>query len=326
MDKINVLITAASRRVALIKNFSVLKEKLPFMGETIAVDYNLLSPALYFADKYYKVPPINDKNYYNNVMEIVKKRGVKLIIPTIDIELPLWGNKREILLEEGIFVAASPEKTAIICNDKFKSYEFFKKNYFPTPETWTKKDILKINENNFPLFIKPAKGRGSVNTYKINNGKELDFFIKYVKEPIIQQYIDGEEFTVDLISDFNGNVLSIVPRKRLLVRAGVSDRGVTFYNKKIIEDIKLMAEKLKIIGPSNFQGFISENGIHYIEVNPRFSGGIQLTIAAGVNFPELLVRLVHGENIKPFIGDYKKEIYMTSYSESIFLYGGKPIK
>ncbi len=326
MDKINVLITAASRRGALVKNFSVLKGKLPFMGQTIAVDYNLLSPALYLADKFYKVPLINDKNYFTEIMKIVKKEDIKLVIPTIDIELPLWGNKRKALLKEGVFVAASPEKTAIICNDKFKAYDFFRKNGFPTPKTWSKGEITNIKEEEFPLFIKPAMGRGSVNTYKINNKKELDFFINYVKEPVIQQYIKGEEFTVDLIADFTGNVLSIVPRKRLLVRAGVSDRGVTFYNEKIIDDIKQMAEKLNIIGPANFQGFISNDKIHYIEINPRFSGGIQLTIAAGVNFQEILVRLVHGEKITPFIGEYIRDMYMTSYSESIFLHEGKPVK
>jgi len=259
-------------------------------------------------------------------MKIVEQEGIKLIIPTIDLELPLWGEKSEELRNLGIFTAASPKKTALICNDKFETYDFFKNNNFPTPKTWNKKDISEIKDYDFPLFIKPSKGRGSINTHKIRSRDELEFFVKYVKEPVIQQFIEGQEFTVDLLSDFDGNVLSVVPRKRLVVRSGVSDRGVTFYDERIIKDIKLMAEKLKIKGPANFQGFLTDKGVYYIEINPRFSGGIQLTIASGVNFMEILVKLASGENIKPFIGKFKTDIYMTSYSESIFLYNGKQIK
>ncbi len=326
MNKVNVLITAASRRVTLVKEFMKLKNRIPFMGEVITADYNMLSPALYFSDRYYKVPLIKTPNYYDEILKIINKERINLIIPTIDLELPLWGEKRKELLDNGIFVASSNKTTADICNDKFKTYDFFKRNGFNTPKTWSETEIGKIKDSDFPLFLKPANGRGSVDTYKIYNREELDFFLKrYKKKPVIQNLIKGEEFTVDLISDFKGNVLSIVPRKRLLVRAGVSDRGVTFYDERIIHDIKLMAEKLKIKGPANIQGFLTDKGIYYIEINPRFSGGIQLTIAAGVNFMEILVKLAYGESIKPFIGKYKKNLYMTSYSESIFLYDGKPI-
>src|SRR5207237_1194981 len=91
-------------------------------------------------------------------------------------------------------------------------------------------------------------------------------------------------FTVDVLSDFNGKVLSIVPRERLVIRAGVSDKGITRKDAEIIAFAKEVAEKLHIIGPANIQCKWDGREVSLIEVNPRFSGGIPLTIAAGADF------------------------------------------
>ncbi len=320
MEKINILITAASRKVALVKGFVELKNRFEFMGKVIAVDCEPLSPALHFADDFYIVPLIEDRNYFPSLEKIMEKERITLVIPTMDLELPLWAERFMAYKERGIIVACSGKKAAEISNDKMKTYEFFAENSIKTPETWNKEEILNLTRYDFPLFLKPRFGRGSINCYKVSNEEELFFYLKRVEEPVIQQYIRGQEFTVDLISDFRSNVLSIVPRKRLTVRAGISDRGQTFYDEGIIKTSKLIAEKLGIRGAANIQGFITDNSeVFFTEINPRFSGGIQLTKAAGVNFMEILLRLTAGEKINPFIGKFEKGLYMSSFEDSIFL-------
>ncbi len=319
MSKINVLITAASRKVALVRGFVELKKRFDFMGKVIAVDCDPLSPALRFADKKYIVPLIEDPQYFDELNKIIENEKIKLIIPTMDLELPLWGERKGEYLQRGVVVACSGKSTALISNDKIKTYEFFKGISIKTPETWTKDNLPSIENLKFPLFIKPRYGRGSIDCHKIKDREELYFYLEKVNNPVIQQYIKGQEFTVDLISDFDGTVLSIVPRKRLTVRAGISDRGQTFYNREIIESSRKIAEALEIRGPANIQGFVTkDSNIYFTEINPRFSGGIQLTKAAGVNFMEILLRLVNGERIKPFIGKFEKGLYMSSFEDSVF--------
>ncbi len=320
MEKINILITAASRKVALVRGFVELKNHFDYAGNVIAVDCEPLSPALHFADKFYLVPLIEDKNYFSFIDKIIKKEKIRLVIPTMDLELPLWGERIDEYEKEGVIIACSGKKAAEISNDKIKTYEFFKSLFLMTPETFTKEEILKEKNLSFPLFIKPRFGRGSINCYKVRDKEELLFYLKRIKEPIVQEYIKGQEFTVDLISDFNNDVLSIVPRKRLTVRAGISDRGQTFYSEKIINSVIKIAKELNIKGPANIQGFLKDGGeIYFTEINPRFSGGIQLTKAAGVNFMEILLKLVAGEKIKPFIGEFERGLYMSSYEDSVFL-------
>ena len=128
----------------------------------------------------------------------------------------------------------------------------------------------------------------------------------------------GTEFTVDVLSDFNAQVLSIVPRERLVIRAGVSDKGVTRRNADVIAFAKEVAEKLQIVGPANIQCKCDGQDISLIEVNPRFSGGIPLTIASGADFATWLVQLAAGIEVRPQIGKFQDGLTMMSFEESIF--------
>jgi len=315
MKNINVLITAASRRVSLVRNFRVAVKE--YNGKVITVDYNTESPALFFGHNHYTVPLVSSPDYLDSIEKICKKEKIKLIIPTIDNELRLWAKNRKRFEEQGIIVSISDEDTVDMCNDKWKTYLFFNENKIPFPKTYLPEQTS--SQMRFPLFIKPREGRGSVKAFKIENKDELFFFKKYIKEPIIQEYLYGKEFTVDLFFSRDSRLISMVPRYRLVIRSGVSDRGLTFNNKKLTELIMRISEKIKFQGAINIQGKIHENEIKFFEINPRFSGGIQLTTAAGPNFSVFLIKEILGEKLKPEIGKYEKELLMTSYEDSIFI-------
>ena len=84
----------------------------------------------------------------------------------------------------------------------------------------------------FPLFVKPRGGRGSVGAYRVNDRRELEFFLSYVTDPIVQEYLDGPEFTLDVLCDFDGQPISVVPRERVVIRSGVIDRGRTKQDRR----------------------------------------------------------------------------------------------
>lgn len=315
MNAVNVLITAVSRRVSLVRNFRTALERSG--GRVITVDYNTFSPALYFGHNHYTVPLVNDPAYVDALEKIIDKEKVGLIIPTIDDELALWARLKDYFANKGVHVSISPLPTVDICNDKWKTAEFFRAHRLPFPATHLPATLNY--EMKFPLFIKPRGGRGSVNSFMVRNKRELDFFIEYVPQPVVQDYLQGKEFTADAFFSRDGRLISYVPRYRLVVRAGVSDRGKTFRNDELRDLVAAIGRKMRFEGAVNIQGKIFRKEITFFEINPRFSGGIQLSTAAGPNFAELLVRECSGESLEPMIDEYASNFSMTSYEDSIFI-------
>lgn len=314
----NILITAASRRVPLIRFFKEALRKYCPSGRLVTSDLNPLSPGLYFCDKFHYAPLCTSPEYMSTIKDICKQESITMLIPTIDEELPIYGKFINDFSNIGVRVVVSSHDVVMKCNDKYLTYEFFLKKDIPTPKTYLPEEI-DFSTLEYPLFIKPRFGRGSVNSYIVHSVKELKFFLGYIDEPIVQEYLKGIEFTIDVLADFDGRVISSVPRQRLLIRAGVSDRGVTMNNDALVAWGKKIIEDLGIIGPANVQGKIDKQIIKFFEINPRFSGGIPLTVRSGPNFPEMLIRMQLGENLKPIIGEYKKDLVMVSYEDSIFL-------
>jgi len=315
MKRVNVLITAASRRVALVRNFRLALQ--PLGGNVVTVDYDLNSPALFFAHKHYRVPLVNDPNYLGVLECIADKEKIGLVIPTIDQELLLWSKNKENFEKKGIFVSISPSETIRICNDKWETYQFFQQHGFPFPNSYL--PTMLSYQMQYPLFIKPRDGRGSVHSYIIKNKRELDFFVEYVNNPLIQDYLNGREFTVDAFFSRAGQLIAYVPRYRLVIRAGVSDRGRTFYNDALEDWLKQIGQAMAFEGAINIQGKIQKDEIKFFEINPRFSGGIQLSTAAGPDFSEFLLREIHGEILEPQLRQYDTNLLMTSYEDSLFL-------
>jgi carbamoyl-phosphate synthase large subunit len=310
------LITAASRRVSLVRAFRNAVEKSGF-GRVITTDMNPMSPALYFGHKHHIVPLTTDRQYIPIIEGICDAEDVNLIIPTIDDELPIFGRALLRLQRAGIQVAVSSEYTSNICNDKFETYLFCRRNGIRTPATRLGGNF-ELGSLQFPVYVKPRYGRGSVNVFAVQNEAQLRLFLSYVPDAIVQDQLPGTEFTVDVLADFNGRILSIVPRERLVIRAGVSDKGITRKRDDVIAFAKDLAERLQIIGPANIQCKVDSGVISLIEINPRFSGGIPLTIAAGADFPSWLVQLRAGVEIVPQIGRFQDGLAMMSFEESIF--------
>ena len=171
----------------------------------------------------------------------------------------------------------------------------------------------------FPLFVKPRFGRGSIGAFRADNARELEFFLSYVPGPVIQEFLSGVEYTIDVFCDFDGNAISAVPRERTVIRAGVIDRGRTVCDRALLDLAAQCAAVLKFEGACNIQCRVVNGRPVIFEINPRFSGGIPLTIAAGADFPRMLIELTLGRPVEPAIGDFTNDLWMTSYESSFFV-------
>lgn len=324
MNNKNVLILSAGRRVELVKAFKNAQKKLNMQNaKVIAVDISKYAPALYFADNFYLVPRVTDIKYIDTIIDIAIKENIDLIVPTIDTELIVLASNKDYIEEKtNAKVLISDKEIIEICNDKNKTIEFLQQNGFDLPNTLNEDD-LKNKAYKFPLFIKPKDGSSSINTFIINDEKELQFFKEYVKEPIIQERIEGNEYTVDVCMDFEGNVISIVPRIRIATRSGEILKGKIDKNNHVIEDVKRLMQTLKPIGHITVQCFLTkDNVIKYIEINPRFGGGAPMSFYAGANSPEFLLRMLNGEELSYYEG-FQDGLVFSRFDDSILIEEGR---
>lgn len=317
MAPLNVLITAASRRVPLVQAFHRALAATPHRGRVIVTDVNPLSPAVHVAERWYHVPMATSPDYLDAIIGICEAEGITLIVPTIDDELEIFGKAAQWFLARGIRVAVSPEWTSRTCNDKLATCRYLREHRIRAAETWLPAEVPV--EPTYPLFIKPRFGRGGVGAFEVRSPRDLAFFSEYVETPIVQEYLAGPEYTLDLFCDFAFRPISIVPRERVVVRAGVIDRGRTVQHPALIALAEAVAAVMPFLGAVNIQCRMVNGEPVIFEINPRFSGGIPLTIAAGADFPAFLLELAAGRALAPRIGRFSGDLWLTSYEASIFV-------
>lgn len=313
----NVLITCGSRRVRLVHAFQRALLHTREGGVVIVTDVNPLSPAVYTADRAFRVPLAAEPGYIDEVLRIATAEGASLVVPTIDDELSLFGRAAARFAAAGVCVAVSLPETTELCDDKYATCRALVARGIDAASSWLPHELPPHTP--YPLFVKPRRGRGGVGAYAIRNARDLAFFLDYVEDPIIQSFLDGPEFTIDMLCDFSGRPLSIVPRRRDHIRAGVIDRGCTVNDGGLIGLAQACAEAIPFAGAVNIQCRVVRGRPVVFEINPRFSGGIPLTIEAGADFPRMLVDLAAGRRVPPAIGRFRDRLWMTNYEASVFL-------
>ncbi|MBF0547440.1 MAG: ATP-grasp domain-containing protein [Candidatus Riflebacteria bacterium] len=320
MKNFNILFTSAGRRVALINSFREALAQLGLKGRIITADLKPNAQAHFVSDARESVPRVTDKNYVSRLLEICKMHSINLLVPLIDPELHILSSASEDFKRAGVFLLTSSTETNKLCLDKVETFKFFLKLGVETTRIIPHSELYGTNPPPFPLFLKPRLGSGSVGAVQIKDKIALDFYFQTVTDPIVQEMAFGDEYSIDILTDLDGKVLSVVPRLRQEVRAGEICKGMTVKNQQLIEGGKMIVESLPgPFGCLTVQCFLTpERKIIYTEINPRFGGGIPLTIKAGANFPLWIIQMARGEKLSVKIDDWQDGLIMLRYDEAIY--------
>lgn len=318
--KITVFISGSGTATAIsvIKGLRLQKE---YIVNIISCDASSNVAGKFLSDSFYKVPPADDPKYLEVLLDYIKKSKANLFIPIIDYEfLKIAGNKKS-FLDIGCTPVISDESTINVCIDKFETVKFFHSLRLLTPLSYSVNQITIIKNHHFPLFIKPSYlGRSTINAYKIEDQCDLDYFIKKVPKPIIQEFIEGTEITIDGLCDLQGNFIAAVIRRRDETKSGLSVKGETITDPDLLIHIKKIVETIRIIGPFNIQCIKNKNNEYvFIEINPRFAGGHPLTIFAGLNTALLLCKNYFKDEIKIKDIIIKNHAQMIRYWNEFFI-------
>lgn len=320
-EPFTILFANVGRRVGLIRSFGEAMRHLGLQARILGVDANPLSPAYYVTDESFSICRIQQEEYTPALLEISRTHQVRLLISLLDTDLLKLAESRETFKQQGTFVLISSPEVVRLARDKQLTYSFFAENRIPTPRIVSYDAALK--ENLFPLFIKPMDGSASQMTFRIENREALIFFHSYVPNPIIMEYVSGEEYTLDIFIDLDQVVKAIVPRKRLEVRAGEVSKSQIELNPAIIAAGSKVAQALSSLGALgmiNIQCvYTADRDVKFIEINPRFGGGCPLSIHAGYPFPQWAVEMALGRALSPLPDNLGDGLAMLRYDDAVFV-------
>lgn len=288
-------------------------------GKIVVTDIAGASPACYVADDAEIVPPAGQIEYIPTLLDIVRKHNIRLLVPMIDLDLRSLARHRQRFEDIGCTVMIGSEESIMQCRNKACTNDLLHKAGLTGIKTLTLQEFYKAPF--YPCFIKPIRGSASIGTSVIRNEKELKAHVATFGElMIVQEYIPGQEFTIDVYRSRDGVVRSVVPRQRLVVRSGEVEKGITVRNERLIKDTTKLAEMLgDIWGVFCCQCRWEDNQEpRFFEINPRFGGGCPLSIAAGANFPLYLLQEVLGLPITAKLGEFTDQLMMLRYDQSIF--------
>jgi carbamoyl-phosphate synthase large subunit len=318
VDHITVLISGAGTATcqSVIKGLRAQDE---YSVRIITVDMSPGNAGRYFSDAFYEVPAARSPDFIPTLLKICQSEDVDLVIPIVDYEFDALALARRQFADIGCRVVISDPAVITACNDKWETFQFFRNHDIPTARTWLPQH-LPLDEVSYPLIIKPRfMGRGSLDTYRVTGQAELEIILTKVDHPLIQECLTGIEHTTDVLCDFNGQAVNAVVRERTETKSGVSYKGKTVADAEILDLAVRIAEGLPIVGPANIQCFKNDRGVFFTEVNPRSSGTLVLSIAAGFNSPLYLLRLARGQRVRPCVGHYAVGVRMLRYWQEVFV-------
>lgn len=319
---VNILILSVGTRSKIVQYFkeALTKKNGERIGKVIATDMSCLAPAVYDADKFYKVPRITEKGYIDAIFDICKKENITGVLSLIDPELSLLAQHEKQFRSMGVMVIGSSYELCEMSLDKMKMYEWLAMHGYRTARSYAKKEefLKEIDAGKlvYPVFVKPIKGSASISISKANDKETVDLLFSHSDNLMIQEYLNGQEIGADVYIDMiSGEVVSIFTKKKLAMRAGETDKSVSF------KDEKLFALIEKFVLESGFRGQIDIDifeidGEYYIsEVNPRFGGGYPHAYECGCDHMKLIVNNLNGKINSREMENYKENIFMMKYNE-----------
>lgn len=318
----NILILSAGTRNKIVQYFrrELTDSDGKRTGYVIAADMTKMAPALYEADRFYQVPRITEDGYLSTVFEICHTEHVGIVLSLIDPELSLLAANSEEFAKIGVLIVGSNENLCNLCLDKLEMYAWLVGHGYQTPLTYIDQDSLleDIHSENmrYPVFAKPRKGSASLNISRAYNKRDIEYLLSVDNELIFQEYMLGEEIGADVYIDLvSGEVVSIFTKKKLVMRAGETDKAVSFKDDKLFALIERFVLEAGFRGQVDIDLFKREGQYYISEVNPRFGGGYPHAYECGCNHINLILNNAKGIANAKQIGNYKEGIYMMKYSE-----------
>ena len=313
----NILILSAGTRNKIVQYF---RKALAGRGLVIATDCSDIAPAIYDADRFHIVPRMTEPGYLDVILKICEGENVTGVLSLIDPELSLLAQNREKFAAVGTTVIGSSFELCEMSLDKFRMFNWLSAHGYRCAKSYMNKEAFYADVDagriSYPVFVKPAKGSASISISKVYDRETIELLFAHEDGLMIQEYLDGQEIGADVYIDIlSHEVVSIFTKKKLRMRAGETDKSVSFKDERLFALIEQFVKEAGFTGQIDIDIF-DVNGEYYIsEVNPRFGGGYPHAYESGSDHMKLILNNLEGKVNDSVIGRYEIGTVMMKYNE-----------
>ena len=249
-------------------------------------------------DTFFQAVLATDRDAYIRQMEeAVQREQVHFLIPLTDVEVDVLCAEKARFAALGCTVCTPDEPVARLCRHKMEMAQTLELSgvcqTIPTASPYGREP----HDSEFPIVLKPVGGRSSQGLQVVRTLDQYRAALISREDYIAQPFIEGAVFTVDVARDLYGNVQALCRQELLRTVNGLGTTVRVLPGHPLEEVCAAIAAQVGIVGVVNME-FIGRNDEYYfMEVNPRFSGGVGFSIAAGVDFAALEIACHEGESI-----------------------------
>lgn len=313
----NILILSAGTRNKVVQYF---RKELEGKGLVIATDCSDLAPAIYDADKYYIVSRMTAPGYLDEILDICKKEQITGVFSLIDPELSLLSVNREKFEAVGTTVIESSYELCEMSLNKMAMYNWLTEHGYKCAKSYLNKESFFADVEDgritYPVFVKPYKGSASISISKVYDKETVELLFAHEDDLMIQEFLDGQEIGADVYIDMiSGETVSIFTKKKIKMRAGETDKAVSFKDEKLFDLIKKFVSEAGYRAQIDIDIFDIDGEYYISEVNPRFGGGYPHAYESGANHMKLIVENLSGKSNECVVGRYQEGTYMMKYNE-----------
>jgi carbamoyl-phosphate synthase large subunit len=317
MKKTNILILSAGTRNKVVQYF---RKALAGIGKVVATDMSELAPAIYEADSYYIVPRMTAPGYLDVILDICRKEEISGVLSLIDPELSLLAENEDRFLAVGTQVIGSSYELCERSLDKFQMYEWLVEHGYRCAKSYMDAGRffadVEAGVLSYPVFVKPARGSASIAISKVYDKQTVELLLAHEEGLMLQEFLDGQEIGADVYIDMlSGEIVSIFTKKKIKMRAGETDKAVSFKEDRLFELIERFVKESGYRGQIDIDIFEMDGAYFISEVNPRFGGGYPHAYECGCDHMELIVNNLRGVANERRIGAYEEGICMMKYNE-----------
>lgn len=313
----NILILSCGTRNKVVQYF---KKALAGRGTVVATDMSPNAPALYEADKHYIVPRMAAPGYIDVIFDICKKEKIDGVLSLIDPELSLLAKHAADFAALGTTVIGSSYELCEQSLDKMQMFRWLMEHGYRCANSYVEKEAfyadVEAGAISYPVFVKPVQGSASISISKVYDKETVELLFAHSDNLMIQEFLNGQEIGADVYIDMiSGEAVSIFTKKKLVMRAGETDKAVSFKDEKLFALIETFVKEAGFRGQIDIDIFEIDGEYYISEVNPRFGGGYPHAYECGCDHMTLICNNLQGIANEKNIGSYEENLVMMKYNE-----------
>lgn len=308
----NVLVTSAGTASA-INVIKALRLQQDYPIHILAVDADPTAAGLYIADEHAIVPKCSQSDYIPTLLKLAQEYQIRALYPIYSQEIDVVAAHASLFAEREIGLLLPKPEVVKLCNDKRRMYELAARLGISTPRIISEWEPLT-----FPVFAKPNTASGTTGARRIDDKEDWEYMKSKYPNLLYQEFVQGPEYTIDILCDRKSNLIAGSPRLRLATKSGQSVKGKTVEEPTLVKLCAQLCKAVGIVGPCNIQFILRNDEFVFIELNPRYAaGGLMLTVNAGANLPVLALKFMLGQEIAPIT--IRPGVTMLRFWEELFV-------